>query len=111
MINWQQVDNSVKEFTLAGKECIAKIVDVYDGDSVKIVFPLFENDPLKLYKWTCRLINIDTPEIRTKNLSEKEFGIKVRDILREKILNKMGVKTIVKRKLLINKLFKLLCKQ
>lgn len=89
MINWQQVDNTVKEFTLSGKECIGKIVDVYDGDSVKIVFLLFENDPLKLYKWTCRLINVDTPEIRTKNLSEKEFGIKVRDFLREKILNKM----------------------
>lgn len=89
MINWQEIDNNVKEFSLSGKEYLGKVVDVYDGDSVKIVFSLFENDPLKLYKWTCRLINVDTPEIKTKNSSEKEFGIKVRDILREKILNKM----------------------
>ena len=93
MIDWQEIDNTVKEFSLSGKERIGKVVDVYDGDSVKIVFSLFETDPLDyryvLYKWTCRLNNIDTPEIKTKKTSEKELGIKVRDILREKILNKM----------------------
>ena len=89
MINWALIDDNIKEFSFDGRECTGKVVSVYDGDSVKIVFALSDNEPNRLYKWTCRLINIDTPELRTKNTREKEFGIKVRDILREKILNKI----------------------
>ena len=68
-----------------GKTVEAKVVSVYDGDSIKVLFPLNG----VLYKWTCRLYGIDTPEIRTRNLQEKEFGFKVRDLLRDKILNKI----------------------
>ena len=42
-----------------------------------------------MFKWSCRLIGVDTPELRTRNLMEKEFGYKVRDYLREKILGKI----------------------
>ena len=84
MINWNEI-NDAPEFSLEGKIIEAKVVSVYDGDSVKCVFPL--ND--KLYKWTCRLSGIDTPELRTRNKVEKEFGYEVRDYLRKKILNKV----------------------
>ena len=63
----------------------AKVVAVYDGDSIKAIFPLNG----VLYKWTCRLTGIDTPEIRTSCDLEKEMGYKVRDLLREKILDKV----------------------
>ena len=53
------------------------------------MFPLTDKEPERLYKWNCRLINIDTPEIRTRNLREKAYGKKVRDYLRKKILNKI----------------------
>ena len=89
MINWDEVDDKVKIFSLEGRKCLAKVVSVYDGDTVKLVFPLTDKEPERLFKWNCRLINVDTPELRTKNLKEKEFGKKVRDILREKILNKV----------------------
>ena len=89
MINWAIVDNKIPEFSFEGRKCQGKVVSVYDGDSVKIVFPLTDKEPNELYKWNCRLINVDTPEIRTKNLREKEFGIQVRDFLREKILNRV----------------------
>ena len=58
---------------------------MYDGDTVKVVFPLQE----KLYKWNCRIAGIDTPELRTRNKIEKAHGYMVRDKLREKILNKL----------------------
>jgi endonuclease YncB( thermonuclease family) len=72
------------------KKCVDKLFieayveSVYDGDSIKLIFPFHGKD----YKWTCRLNGIDTPEIRTSDLKEKGFGLKIRDIVREKILNK-----------------------
>lgn len=42
-----------------------------------------------MYKWNCRLTGIDTPEIRTSDRLQKKFGYEVRDILRDKILNKI----------------------
>ena len=64
-----------------------RVVDVYDGDTVKVVFPLTDKEPERLFRWNCRLINVDTPEIRTKNLKEKEYAKEARDALRKKILN------------------------
>tara|TARA_Y100000816_G_scaffold287679_1_gene270840 strand:+ start:751 stop:1152 length:402 start_codon:yes stop_codon:yes gene_type:complete len=68
-----------------GKVLEAKVISVYDGDSIKVIFPLNG----VLYRWSCRLNGVDTPEIRTRNLKEKEMGLKVRDLLRDKILNKV----------------------
>ena len=84
MINWDDI-NDAPEFSLEGQELKAKVVSVYDGDTVKCVFPLHD----KLYKWNCRLSGVDTPELRTRNKNEKKFGFEVRDYLREKILNKL----------------------
>lgn len=83
--NWENVDDSYPPFTLDGRTIEGKVVSVYDGDTVKIVFPVNE----QLYKWNCRLSGIDTPEVKTKCELEKKFGYKVRDELREKILNKV----------------------
>tara|TARA_E500000331_G_C17256985_1_gene713547 strand:+ start:2058 stop:2498 length:441 start_codon:yes stop_codon:yes gene_type:complete len=68
-----------------GTTVTARVVSVYDGDTIKVVFPL--NDIF--YKWNCRLIGVDTPEIRTRNTKEKEYGYFVRDKLREKINDKI----------------------
>ncbi|WP_290698054.1 thermonuclease family protein [Lacinutrix sp.] len=60
----------------------AKIIAVYDGDTVTAVVDLgfLHSQEMKL-----RLFGIDTPEMRGP---EKVEGKKVRDIVREKILNK-----------------------
>jgi endonuclease YncB( thermonuclease family) len=84
-INWDLVNNDIKEFGFEGEIKTSKVVDVYDGDTIKIVFPVLQ----KLFKFNCRITGVDTPEIRTRNLAEKEFGLKVRDELRKKILNKI----------------------
>ena len=84
-MNWENVDDSVELFSLEGETHEGKVVNVYDGDTVKIVMKLFE----KLYKFNCRIEGVDTPELRTRNPKEKEMGIRVRDELRKKVLNRV----------------------
>ena len=86
-INWDIVDSKIKDFTFEGETKTAKVVSVYDGDTIKVVFSLSG----KLFKFNCRISGVDTPEIRTKNEKEKAYGLKVRDKLKEKILNKVVV--------------------
>ena len=61
----------------------ALITGVYDGDTITCTISLGWDIQLSGQK--IRLSGIDTPEIRGK---EKEEGIKVRDYVRELILNK-----------------------
>ena len=72
-------------FSFEGQTHTAKVVSVYDGDTIKIIFP-FNG---QVFKWNCRLSGVDTPELRTRCLPEKKYGYEVRDYLREKILNKV----------------------
>tara|TARA_Y100000813_G_scaffold106893_1_gene76436 strand:+ start:171 stop:593 length:423 start_codon:yes stop_codon:yes gene_type:complete len=77
--------NDAPNFSLKDLVIDAKVISVYDGDTIKCIFP-FKGE---FFKWNCRLSGIDTPEIRTKCKKEKEYGYKVRDILRNRILNKV----------------------
>lgn len=70
---------------LKDKTVRAKIVEINDGDSFKVIFPFYGN----IYKWNCRLANIYTPDIHTPCKIEKSFGIKVRDVVKKMLLNKM----------------------
>lgn len=71
--------------SLDGNTYKAKVVYIYDGDTMHVVFKEFGN----YYRWNCRITGVDTPELRTKNKKEKEYGYKVRDILREKLMDKI----------------------
>tara|TARA_B100001059_G_scaffold43291_1_gene35252 strand:- start:39 stop:554 length:516 start_codon:yes stop_codon:yes gene_type:complete len=84
-IDWEKVDKKVKKFTFEDEVKLAKCVHVYDGDTVHLVFPVQGI----LYRWSCRLSGVDTPELRTRNKQEKVYGYQVRDALREKLANKM----------------------
>jgi micrococcal nuclease len=77
--------DAAEKFTFEGDEHEAKVLSVYDGDTITASFPFGG----KMYKWKCRLDGVDTPELRTSNAKEKEFGYSVRDKLREKILGTM----------------------
>ena len=63
----------------------AKVVSVYDGDTVTLIIPYY--DTFKKIK--CRLLNIDTAEKRTKNLEEKKFAIETTEYMKSLILNKV----------------------
>lgn len=86
-MDWEKYNNKTPIFTLTDSFVEGKIVDVYDGDTVKIVLNLPINK--QYFRWNCRLSGINTPEIRTKNIKEKEFGLLVRDKLKERIENKI----------------------
>ena len=86
----------VELFSLNGNHINAKIIDVYDGDTITVIFKLFD----KYYKWKCRIMHVDTPEIKKmvkevteeekiKNEKEKKRALIIRDIMREKLLNKI----------------------
>ena len=81
----QCTKDNTEYLSLDGKSFDAKIVHIYDGDTMHVVFNVFDN----FYRWNARIIGVDTPEVRTRNTSEKEFGLKVRDILRDNLLNKI----------------------
>lgn len=54
---------SLKSLNISNGE----IYDIIDGDSLIIIFKLFEN----LYKFRCRLVNINVPELNSTNENEQ----------------------------------------
>jgi endonuclease YncB( thermonuclease family) len=83
----KECNTKTPKFTLEGYHTSAKCVKCYDADTVHLVFgaPGTNN----LYKWNCRLLGIDSAEIRSKDPEEKAYAIKARDYLRELILDKI----------------------
>ncbi len=75
---------TINKFSFKGVKQFAKIIKVYDGDTVTVLFRW--ND---IYvKKSCRLMGIDTPELRTKNKREKDMAIAAKTYLSSLILNK-----------------------
>ena len=72
-------------FTLQGHECMGKIVKVYDADTVHILMEVFGT----LYRWKCRIMHVDTPELRTKDENEKKHGYMAKEALSNLILDKI----------------------
>lgn len=78
--------NDIPKFTFeTGEKIYAKVYKVYDGDTISVIFRWHR----QYIKTSCRILGLDTPEIRTKNLEEKKLGIEVRDFLRSLILDKV----------------------
>lgn len=73
----------------------AYVKDVYDGDTITVDISLGFHVTMTDIK--VRLVGIDTPEIRTKDLNEKEKGLATRDWLRERILGKKVLLHTAKR--------------
>lgn len=69
--NLKNATKSISEFSLENNKFLCKIVDVYDGDSVKAVFYTFG----KLHKWAVRLKGINTPELRPSRKLENRNEI------------------------------------
>lgn len=65
----QNTNDDIDLFSLNGKDFLAKIVNVYDGDTCRCVFMLDD----KLVKFNCRMNGYDTPEIRPRlNVENRE---------------------------------------
>lgn len=69
-LNQLSIQNT-KPFSLVGTASYVRVVNVYDGDTITIIFRFGSH----FYHKRCRIYGIDTPEIRTKNNEEKQKGI------------------------------------
>ena len=65
-----QANKDTPEFTLKNKLFRCKVVDIYDGDSCKVVFN-YKNEYLK---WNIRMYGYDSPEIRvSRTATNREY--------------------------------------
>ena len=64
-----------------------KVIKVYDGDTITIASKLpYDNSPV--YRFSVRLLGIDSPEIKSKTSTEKQLAIVAKDALSNLIMNK-----------------------
>jgi len=83
--------NSTKKtpkFSLEGQTKLCKVVDVYDGDTCRVVF----NHNGKINKWNVRMVGYDTPEMKPSKSNPNRDTIKQkakesRDYLKSLIAN------------------------
>ena len=64
-------------FTLKNTQTYARVVSIYDGDTMTCVIPLFEN----FFKFNIRLNGIDTCELRSENQTLKAKALAARQYL------------------------------
>ena len=65
-----------------------QVIKVYDGDTITIAAKLpYDGSPL--YRFSVRLLGIDTPEIKGKTPEEKEAARAVQKVLEDLILHKI----------------------
>ena len=81
-------DNNTEMFSLEGQYKLCKVVDVYDGDTIKVVFDINGT----FYKWNIRMLGYNSPEMRVSiNNPDREtiknLAIAARDFLRELVFN------------------------
>lgn len=84
--------STIQPFTLSGLVKLAKVIKVYDGDTITVVF----KHKSEYNRWSCRLYGIDTPELHphsgdadTTFASDKRRAEQARDFLSSQILNQI----------------------
>ncbi len=80
------------EFSFNGKTIHAKILDVYDGDTITITLKVDG----EYFRINCRMNGLDTPELRSHDEDEKKAAILARNHLIF-LLTKMKIGSEVKR--------------
>ena len=100
MTDWAKYDyNTTETFSLKNTEFYARVVQIYDGDTITAVIPLFGN----FYKFSIRLNGIDTCEIKSTNKTNRDMSIDARNRLVELITdNKYQESVDIKKNLLEN---------
>lgn len=83
----QSYDHKTPLFSLKGFKTYAKIVKVYDGDTVHVVFYYMNN----YYRWVCRIQHIDTCELTSKEREIKKKAYDTKDIVSKLLLNNIFI--------------------
>ncbi len=72
----------------------AEVISVYDGDTVTL---MIDQGMKHFARVKVRLIGINTPEIRTKDLDEKKRGYEAKEYLKSRIEGKTVIIHTVKK--------------
>ncbi len=72
----------------------AEVLSVYDGDTVTL---MIDQGMKHFARVKVRLLGINTPEIRTKDASEKQRGLAAKHYLKDKIEGKTVIVHTVKK--------------
>lgn len=64
----------------------AKVLKVYDGDSLTLGWGDSSENHVRL---ACRLLGVDTPELRGSSAHEKALALRAKDRLESKVLGKI----------------------
>ncbi len=80
---WDKDEGSMETpmFTLEGQEFDAKVVKIYDGDTIHVVFS-FKGE---ITRWKIRMEGYDSPEMRSKCADEKKAAQRAKQALVDKI--------------------------
>lgn len=68
-------------FSLNGRRAIGRVAQVTDGDTLKIVFGF--DDGSKFYTFNCRMVGIDSPELKSDNPSIAREALRTMDRMYE----------------------------
>jgi endonuclease YncB( thermonuclease family) len=77
--------DNVTEYDLKNISGWCKVIDVYDGDTFKIIMPI--DNVMKIIN--IRMYGIDTPELKSKNDEERKMAKSARDELNNMIYEKI----------------------
>jgi endonuclease YncB( thermonuclease family) len=92
--DFRQFGGSTPELSINGLNSYGRLIDIYDGDTIKVILPTFGS----YYKFTIRLNDIDTCEIRSKDKILQDNAIKARDRLFElATTSKVNTKNDIKK--------------
>ncbi len=81
---------SVPEDLQAPKSFMAYVIDVYDGDTCTVEICAWGAKNQALFvRETVRFYGIDAPELRTKDLDEKQRGYTAKQFVVDRIANKV----------------------
>ena len=72
----------------------AEVLSVYDGDTVTL---MIDQGMKHFARVKVRLVGINTPEIRTKDLDEKKRGLEAKEYLKSRIEGKTVIVHTVKK--------------
>lgn len=86
---YQELGTNICEFSLKGKEFFARVADIYDGDTLTLIIPV-ENS---FFRYSVRMIGIDTCEIKSKHLENKKLAIRARNTLLKWVMKSRHINT------------------
>ena len=69
-------DKKTPKFSLEGQMKLCKVVDIYDGDTCRVVF----NHNGNINKWNIRMNGYDSPEMRPSRSLENRLEIKAKAV-------------------------------